>query len=131
MQVLDLKEEGLVLDVAVEVLGKFKQYGGVRMKDRPRDASLAHFNGPLRMGPNEGKAGVLDRLALGNPPRELFVLVGTIDRAAGGWVVVQNRVWEQRPDFPVDLHPVAEVVFPPRRHGGKPVTARYVLTRRC
>jgi hypothetical protein len=133
VRVIDFKE-GCLLDADVDI-GKFKQYGGGFMKGSPKEAPIAHFNGPLKMTPNEVNGVVRDNLAKGDAPRDLMVLVGTIDKANGGWVAVRNTVIEEgrdkRKDFPTDLHPVAEVEFPPLRPGEKPIVQRFKLTQRC
>jgi hypothetical protein len=126
--------KGAFLSAEVEILGKFKQYGGGLMKERSRDAAVAHFNGPLAIGPDEDVDGVIvGNLARGDKPRELRVLVGTMDKPNGCWVVVKNTVSEdgKLKDFPTDIHPIAEVEFPPGQLGEKPVVRRYELKQRC
>jgi hypothetical protein len=76
-----------------------------------------------------------EKLVRGDKPGYLYGWVGTFDRANGCWVVLSNTVIDQpnyqRRDFPTDLHPVAEVEFPPAGLGMKPVRVRYELKERC
>jgi hypothetical protein len=66
---------------------------------------------------------------------DLFIWVGTFDKANWCWVVLSNTVIDQenfhRKDFPTDIHPVAEIEFPPARPGDKPLRERYELKERC
>src|SRR5262249_46041686 len=137
------KDDALSLSADVQVVGKFKQYGGGIMKERLREASVAHFNGPLTMHPHATNGIPVGNLAKGNSPTELFVLIGTIDLANGCWLVIDNRAQQprtqpnykvtitNREDFPANIHPVAEVEFSPGKAGEKPIVQRCELTERC
>jgi hypothetical protein len=130
------ENEGRVFLMAnVEVVGKYRQYCDLTPSESLREAPVAHFGGPLRLGLREMNWSPVQKLARGEKPEDLYAWVGTFDRANGCWVVLSNTVIDQpnyhRRDFPTDIHPVAEVEFPPARPGMKPVRVRYELKERC
>jgi hypothetical protein len=122
------KEAEWLLAVDVDVIGTHAQYCGAVLKGSRREAPIAHFDGPLKVSLNENKGVVTDRLVTGDNPGELRAFIGTIDPDHGCWVVVRNS---SARDFPANLHPVAEVEFPPMVPGGQPVRRRYELKERC
>jgi hypothetical protein len=122
------KEGQWMLGADVEVVGKYAQYCGVILKGSVREAPVAHFHGPLKVGLQDVNGVPTDRLVVGDKPGELSALIGTIDPAHGCWVVVRNS---SPRDFPAHLHPVAEVEFPPAAPGGPPVRRKYELKGRC
>ena len=115
----------LMLIVNVDIVGKYRQYCGVGLVEDRRKAPVAHFHGPLTARLQEVNGVPTDKLSRGDKPRELTVLVGTIDEANGCWVVLENR------NFRADVHPVVEVEFPAKQPGGKRAVQRYVLKERC
>jgi hypothetical protein len=126
---IDLEKEAeWMLIVNVEIIGTYAQYCGVMLKGSVREAPIAHFDGPLKVGLSERNGVVTDKLLTGDKPGELTALIGTIDPAHGCWVVVRNS---SAKDFPANLPPVAEVEFPPAVPGGQPVRRRYELKDRC
>jgi hypothetical protein len=106
--------------------GRVKQSAGedvsglLRFSARAEGAPVVHFNGPWSSGLRAGA-----KLALGDAPAELRACVGTPGLGKGTFATV---VYEGL--IPESAHPVAEVTFPAGR-GGKPVTVRARLTRRC
>jgi hypothetical protein len=123
-----------VLDVSIEVRGpvRYQQYGGGRLGDNPKAASIGHFHGPLAAGPITANWKVPEGLALvaGDEPNDLRALVGTMSAEAGCWVVVRSHVGEKSA-FPAGVHPVVEIEFPPKTAGEKPVKKRYTLDKFC
>jgi hypothetical protein len=120
------------LDVNVDVRGAvaYRQYGGLHLADRPDQASVAHFHGPLTMGPQTVFWKLPDDFALhtGDKPTDLRAWAGTMDAAAHCWVVVHC----QSPYYvPSHLHPVADIEFPSKDPGKPPVKRRYLLDDRC
>ena len=107
--------------LGMEINGKFEQFDRVTFADRPQDAPVCHFNGPLRvfLRPPAGPlyAGEESLIQIG---------IGTMqcDKQAGG-VSVDCRT------VPKDAHPVAELTFPGRQPGAKPITVRVPLSQRC
>jgi hypothetical protein len=118
------KEGRVFLMASVEVVGKFRQYCDLTPSETLREAPIAHFDGPLRLGLREMNWSPVQKLVRGGKPGDVFAWVGTFDRANGCWVVVRS-------DLPEGLHPVAEVEFPPARPGAKPVRERHELKERC
>ncbi len=113
-----------ILHVLID--GKFQQYGFVRLADRPQDAKFAYFNGPLAMM----HQGVEPKLTLVRNARtrpDINAVIGTqgIDKALGHSALINNGE-----DFPKDIHPVAEIEFPPKT-GDKPIKLTIKLDQRC
>jgi hypothetical protein len=118
----------------VDVKGpvEYRQYCDARMSDDPRKAPIAHYHGPLTIGPRTVDWKVPSDLVLraGDNPTTLQAAVGTMDADHGCWVVVRSAAGEKH-DLPKDLHPAAEVTFPRKWAGDPPVTKRYLLDQRC
>jgi hypothetical protein len=88
---------------------------------RPQDAPVIHFNGPWTLDLQDVK----QRLTAGH---ETMLQIGVGTRGVGPGTFT----WVLYPDtIPVDAYPVAEVTFPPRASGEKPVTRKYTLKQRC
>jgi hypothetical protein len=119
-----IEKEGRVFLVAnVEVVGKYRQYCDLTPCETMREAPVAHFGGPLRLGLREINWSPVQKLVRGRYT-DLNVWVGTFDRANGCWVVVRSD------GLPEGLHPVAQVEYP-AGSGKRPVRARYELQERC
>jgi hypothetical protein len=89
--------------------------------DRPEEAPVIHFNGPWTLGLQDTR----QCLTAGYPSR-LQIGVGTPGAGPGTFAFIQY------PDtIPQDAYPAAEITFPPKAPGHKPIQARYMLTRRC
>jgi hypothetical protein len=121
----DEREKRVFLMANVEVFGKYKQYCDLTPAASLREAPVAHFHGPLRLGLREINWSADQKLVRGAKPGDLYAWVGTFDRANGCWVVVRSD------GLPAGLSPVAEVELPPARPGDKPVRERYELKGRC
>jgi hypothetical protein len=94
--------------------------GLLHFADRPQDAPVIHFGGPLRIVPNETPAF---RLSAGE--QEISVRLGSPGHGSGTLALLDCD------SVPADVHPVAEVAFPNRAAGGEPVKVRVVLRHRC
>jgi hypothetical protein len=106
----------------VRIAGRFGQSAGrdaagfLQFAARPQDAPVVHFNGPLRMGlwcPQElprGKAG------------DLVTVIGTPGAGKGTFAVIDpsGLILD-------DVHPVAEIEFPPAGAGAGPIRSRVTL----
>jgi hypothetical protein len=120
-----MEKEGRVFLMAnVEVVGKYRQYCDLTPSESLREAPVAHFGGPLRLGLREINWSPVQKLVRGQPT-DLNVWVGTFDRANGCWVVVRSD------HMPTGLSPVAEVEYAATAPGVKPVRERYELKERC
>src|SRR5579875_2533165 len=95
--------------------------GMLLFADRPADAPIVHFNGPWTLGLQDLK----QRLTAGQNSRLTFG-VGTPGIGPGTFSFICY------PDtIPTDSYPVAEITFPARNAGEKPIRRKYVLKERC
>jgi hypothetical protein len=122
------------LDVGIDIQGPlpYRQYGTVELRQRPGEAKVAHFHGPLTICPEMANWKVPADLALvtGGKPTELSVHVGTFSAEHGCWVVVRSHT-QDRSAFPAGVFPVVDVEFPPKTPGGEPIRKRYELKQFC
>jgi hypothetical protein len=107
--------------------GKFQQYGFVRLADKPQDVKLAYFNGPLAMQHRgvEPTKLTLVRNARVRPDINAVIATPGIDKAIGNSALIDNGQ-----GFPKEIHPVAELEFPPKK-GDKPIKLTIKLDQRC
>jgi hypothetical protein len=112
--------------VYLRIDDKYKQQGWACFSERPEDAPILHFNGPLTFGFGRN-FGPFKQPALvrGPDPRELMVNLETPGLGKGAVVTMDNRY------APADVHPVADIEFPSKQPGGKPIMSRVVLKERC
>jgi hypothetical protein len=118
----------LMANVNIEGPVSYRQYCDAKLGASPDKASVAHFHGPLTAGPrtmNWKLTPELSRLPVGDPPGEIYNMVGTMDPEHGCWVVVRSE------DLPKDLHPAVQVEFTPQNPGGAAFQKRYLLEQRC
>jgi hypothetical protein len=101
--------------------GYHDEQGPLRFADRPAGAPIIHAAGRLVMDLDEKAHEPLRR---GDKPTNLMTTIGVPGSGPGSFAVIHCE------DVPKELHPVAEVEFP-RKGGGPPVRARYVLGQRC
>jgi hypothetical protein len=94
--------------------------GVLQFADRPQDAPIIHFGGPLQV-----TLFGSHRLTAGRST-DLFLGVGTPGVGPGttAWVEYQGFI-------PEKAHPTVEVVYPSKEPGGSPVRERYALKERC
>jgi RNA polymerase sigma factor (sigma-70 family) len=108
-------------DVRVDVADRYRQAARVlKLGDRPQDAPLVHFGGPLKMHMAENQT-----LVRGDKGSELTSV--SIDTKYPGveWVSVEHGR-----GVPKDVHPIAEITFPANTPDAKPVTLKVPLTQR-
>ena len=118
----------LMANVDIEGPVSYRQYCDAKLSTSPAKAAIAHFHGPLTIGPrtfNWKLTPELSRLPVGDSPGDIFAMAGTTDAEHGCWVVVRSE------DLPKDLHPVAEVEFMGEDAGGPSIKKRYRLEQRC
>ena len=94
--------------------------GWLAFADRPQDAPVVHFGGPLALHARRG-----EKLRRGPDPGELNLWLGTPGRGPGTFAVMWYDL------VPPDAHPVAEVRFPAAGPGRPPLLRRYDLGERC
>ena len=130
----DREQKQELLDVDLEIKGPvcYAQYCGVELKGQAREARVAHFHGPLTMGPltRNGKVPAGVALVTGDQPTDLQGHVGTMNEEHGCWVVVRSHVGDKSA-FPSGVVPVVDVEFPAKKAGAAPVRRRYTLDKFC
>jgi hypothetical protein len=121
-------EQHMTANVDIKGRASYRQYCDAKLAEKPDKAVIAHFHGPLTIGPqtiNWKLTPELSRLPIGDSPSDINAVVGTMDGEHGCWVVVRSE------DLPKDLHPVVEVEFPGKKAGDAPIKKRYRLEQRC
>src|SRR5262249_32891132 len=89
--------------------------------NRPQDAPVVHLNGPWSLGLQDRKQNLI-----AGDKKMLQIGVGTQGVGPGTFSFVLY------PDtIPANVYPVAEITFPPKAPGAKPVTEKVVLKERC
>jgi len=89
--------------------------------DRPQDAPVLRFGGPLTM---RFALGVIHGLSL-TEEFNVQAEVGSSGSGTGSFVFMMNDT------FPKDLHPVAEIEWPHREAGKPPIKMSVTLKERC
>jgi hypothetical protein len=107
-------------DVAVTTKSGGRQRVGLRFAARPQDAPILHFDGPRRLALFEGFGPCVFRRG---EISDLFVAL----RTEGLNATVRTDA-DQAPE---EIHPVAEIEFPPGRPDGDPIRLRVELKERC
>jgi hypothetical protein len=129
------KDKRVFLMASVEVAGKFRQYCDLSLVEHRQDAPVAHFDGPLKLGLREINWSCTEKLVRDGASHDLFVWVGTFDKANGCWVVLSNTVIDRgdyhRKDFPTDLHPLVEIEYQPAHPGDNLVREKDEMKKRC
>jgi hypothetical protein len=122
------------LDVNVEIKGpvEYRQYCDLELRDSPSKAAVAHFHGPLTIGPRKINWKLPPQLKLktGDAPADLPAIIGTMDAEHGCWVVVCSHNGDQSA-FPPGVRPVVDIEFPPKTLGKPPVKERFELDKFC
>jgi hypothetical protein len=125
-------EVHLMINVDVKGPVAYRQYCDVQLRDSASKAALAHFHGPLTVGPRTINWKLPPGVALktGEGPTDLHAVVGTMDAEHGCWVVVRSDDGDKSA-FPKGVCPVVDVQFPPKMPGGPAVKKRYSLDEFC
>jgi len=118
------KEQKEYCHIAIDIDGTLRQYSFAGFANRPQDAPVVHFDGPLSIEVS-GQDPILER---GDKPTDLGVCLLTRGHGErlGSTVLVDYAL-----GIPADVHPVVEVEFSSKEPSGKPVTAKYTLKERC
>jgi hypothetical protein len=98
--------------------------GLFRFSDRMGSAPIVHFGGPLTLSPNDPTT-----FRRGPKGTKLSVKVGTPGVGPGTFAAVYHG--DLPGVVPKRLAPVADITFPPRVAGGRPLRARVVLDDIC
>jgi hypothetical protein len=113
-------EEGFT--ISIEAQGKTQEAVVKTFGDQPRNAPVVHFDGPRTFALFDAPGQVFAR---GNEPNYLTVLIGTWgpDRKTFATIPCAG--------VPANVHPVAEIEFPSKKAGTKPLKAKILLDHRC
>ena len=112
--------------MTISVEGRDVQYAGsdwrgpLKFADRPQDAPIVHFNGPLSIRPFAEQS-----LVRGSGMQDFSTMIGTQGLGAGTFAPLYCD------QVPKTVHPVAEIEFPPRMNDGKSLRIRVPLDQRC
>ena len=119
----------------VEIKGSvgYRQYCDVAMRPLSEPPELAHFHGPLSIGPIIFNWQVSPRLALrtGDTPTDLNAIIGTFDTAKKCWTVVCVHDHVGCWLLPERAFPVVDVEFPLKQLSDPPIHRRYSLEGFC
>jgi hypothetical protein len=90
------------------------------------DASVVHLDGPLtiRIPPN-AKDEPCEFLLGTEEDQQITVQIGTLGLGAGTWAPLGYEAVAE------DVHPQAEITYPPAKAGGTPITVKFALDERC
>lgn len=123
------------LDASVQIQGtaNYRQYCDAAMKPANQLPAIAHFHGPLSIGPMTINWQVSPRLALrtGDKPTDLGALIGTMNAAKGCWTVIRVHDHENHWLLPEGVFPAVDVEFPAKTPGDPPIKRRYPLEGFC
>ena len=99
----------------------FDDNGIFQFADRPANAPIVHFDGPLQIT----FFGQRPTLKL-QRENDLVLVVGTPGHGPGTFAAL---AYEDA--IPVGVHPTVEIAWPAKDKGGPPLTQRYELKDRC
>lgn len=96
--------------------------GNLQFAAKPGDAPIVHFDteGPLSICLDEPYA-----LPRGQTETEIYAFLGKPGLGKGTFA------WIRYDEVPRDVHPVADIEFPAKKAGDKPIQLQVVLNRRC
>ena len=97
-------------------------YGNFQFAARPEEAPVIHLNGPLTMKPLVPGMGLALKRGEGI---ELRTVVGTPGLGE------DTFAWWNNDAVPKEVNPIAEIEYPNKDRGGKPILVQYVLSQRC
>lgn len=119
IRVNSLFGDNLVLQAYIQ--GRYRQYAAVKPADRPQDAPIYHFDGPLCIGLGDDLAG--QKLIRGPEPAKLYgTTIGTRS-PTGHWAWVEH----DSDYFSPSIHPWADVEFANKKPGQPPIKTRVAL----
>jgi hypothetical protein len=111
------KKDSYVLYVLID--GKHEQVAVVGFADKPQEASVVWFHGPLSMRLYFNAQS----LSRGPKPSTLSFCLGT--PGLNAVTTIDQEI------VPADVHPIADIAFPPKTPGGPSLKTRLLLDHRC
>jgi hypothetical protein len=102
------------------------QSGAPTFAPKAADAPVLHLDGPLtiRIPPNE-KDEPCVFLKGGEGEQEITAQIGTAGLGARTWAALGYELVGD------DVHPQAEITYPPAKAGGTPIVVKFALDSRC
>jgi hypothetical protein len=117
----------LMLNVSVEGDATFNQYCDVALVGKLDGCKLAHFDGPLSIGPvTVTWVPVPMEFVIGGVPADVRATVGTLDKDRGCWTVVES----DNDRFNEGGRPTVTIEFPTKQPGGS-IVHTYPLDEYC
>ncbi|MGH7139382.1 MAG: hypothetical protein ACREHD_26865 [Pirellulales bacterium] len=123
----------LMVYVDIHSQTNYQQYCDVQLGATPREAGIAHFHGPLAIGPRtiDWKVPPETSLKTGDKPEDLSAMIGTMSGRHKCWVVVVSHKSQTECCFPDGVRPKATVEYASNEQGAPPVVAEYSLDEFC
>jgi hypothetical protein len=104
--------------------------GKLSFAARPHDAPVIHFDGPLKIVVADAEQAFVR----GKEGKDLQTTVGTPGLGKGTFAFLDYQNFSEgkiEDVIPESAKPVADIEFPPKSAGGKPVRVKWVLKQRC
>ncbi len=119
--------------VTIHGATEYKQYCDAQIGANAKDAAIAHFGGPLAIGPRtiDWKIPPTMKLTSGDKPADLYVMIGTMSDRHHCWVVVVSHEGQTQCSFPDGVRPLVTVEYSPKDPGGAAITREYTLEGFC
>jgi hypothetical protein len=111
---------GKASDVRVLHFAWIDSQGQLAFADRPQDAPIVHFGGPLTL-----RVTPSDKLRHGDDPGQTTLCLGTPGLGRGSFATMSYDL------VPKSVCPAVAVRFPVKEPGGQPLARKYVLKERC
>lgn len=109
---------------------QFKQYCDVVVSPNADELNRAHFDGSLNVVPLAiNWIPIKNSLVIGGEPTDLRVNIGSFDKSAGCWAVIESGANDVY-NFPEGVVPVARVEFP-SEIPDQPIIRRFELDQFC
>lgn len=111
---------------------EYQQYCDARLGATTRDAAIAHFHGPLAIGPRtiSWKVPPETELRTGNKVHDIYAMIGTMSERHHCWVVVVSHKAKEC-CFAEGVRPRVAVEFPSKDRGKPPIIESYGLDEFC
>jgi hypothetical protein len=125
VQLLKIDNDSLQVDlkdsyVKVGFAASHDAQGNLRFADKPHDAPIIHFAGPMTFHLNTGQ--FLER---GDQRKTLFTNIGTPGLGPGTFASITCE------GVPASLHPIVEAEFPSKKPHGETIKRKFTLNHRC
>lgn len=112
---------------------EYQEYCDARLGKTPPEAAIAHFHGPLAVGPSTSNWKVPPEMVLmrGEKPGELQAFVGTMSERHRCWVAVVSHDSAEVCSFADGVRPKVTIEFPAHDSNAPPIVEQYSLDGFC